>query len=777
MVITQRTCWCIVFLLCAAQIASAQDSLKIISPDGGEKFFTGNDTVITWTGIPLTDTVKLEYSIDAGTTWILITDTATGGRYPWQVPGTVSGKCLIKVEQDSKSVGQGWAKLIPSGAGGYATGDCIATDRSGDIYVTGQFTDILGYGNTSASAKGGSDIYIAKLHPDGIIAWLNSAGGPVADVGEGIAIDSSGSVYVTGWFQETSDFGPITLNSKGQNNIFVVKYGSDGIIQWAQRAGGMFNDEGMGIAVDTKGNIFVTGFFEETADFNGMSVNGKGLYNIFIAKYHTDGSLEWVNKCIDVSPQSSREEWSSVTVDTLGNSYIVGIFYDSLDFGNVSLKSSGDGDIFIAKYSADGNLLWAKKAGGKGFDVAHRIVFNSGNIYIVGNFSDTANFDNQLIISEGVSDIFLAKYNLDGTNVWVKRMGGKFEDFGEGIALDNSGNLYLTGFFTGTADFQDTSLTSAGTADIFVAKCSLGGNIEWAKRAGGSEGDWGTSIASDSIGDVYTTGSFNTTSDFVDTTLTSNGNSNIFVWKISPLIAPQSDTSDSLFSIIHPKPLVSISDDSGYPGDHKNIPIILKNVPISSVQSLATSFSARIAYDNSLLDANGGIIQKGNSFDTVTIHGSLAASDTIGFFPVTVMLGQSTTSPLNIVDFNWLDGAGNPVDYDAETESGTFTLLYECSDSTIRNFLLKEQMPSITSITPNPSNGIIHIEIKTTETGRTRLELLNLLGMNVAVISDGELKPGSHSFNFNSQYLSGGSYFLTMTTPTVRRIERVDIEK
>jgi hypothetical protein len=159
------------------------------------------------------------------------------------------------------------------------------------------------------------------------------------------------------------------------------------------------------------------------------------------------------------------------------------------------------------------------------------------------------------------------------------------------------------------------------------------------------------------------------------------------------------------------------------------------------------------------------------------VSGSLNFSDTLAFIPFTPMLGESSTSPMNVVDFFWLDGANNPVDYDAETESGTFHLLYGCGDSMLQKFMLTGKTSSITSITPNPTSGIIHIDIQTAEEGRIQLSIVNLLGAKVASVSDGELKPGAHSFNFNMNAVSGGSYFLLMETPTVRKLQRVDVEK
>jgi WD40 repeat protein len=225
--------------------------------------------------------------------------------------------------------------------------------------------------------------------------------------------------------------------------------------------------------------------------------------------------------------------------------------------------------------------------------------------------------------------------------------------------------------------------------------------------------------------------------------------------------------------------LVVINNDSGYAGDHKQIPMIVQNVPLASVQSIATNFSARVAYDKTMLYPSSGSVQPGNRFDTVTITGTLPqnpdASGTLSLLPFTAMLGEATTSPMNLVDFSWLDGAGNPADFDAETQSGTFTLLGICPAGGTRLYDPNGQVTM--AYTPNPTSGNIHIDIQTLEVGRTQLAVMNLLGAKVANISDGELKPGAHTFDFNTKDLSAGSYFILLQTPTIRRLERIDVQK
>ena len=471
--------------------------------------------------------------------------------------------------------------------------------------------------------------------------------------------------------------------------------------------------------------------------------------------------------------------------------YVTGYFLYTIDFGGVTLTGRGGAlNIFVAKYDLKGNIEWAERAGGNDIDYGQSICIDKiGDVFTTGFFHGSADFGPDTIRSKGTEDAFISKYSPSGNFDWTEHGGGNSSTFGQGIALDLNDNVYVTGLFNkidlpnpsgdpqGVVNFGGIILRSADSGDIFVAKYHSDSTIEWAIRAGGtSNNDIGNAIAIDNYGSIYVTGSFESKARFLNDSLMSAGGTDIFLWKIGTDTL-QFDTSYSFFSVIKPKTLILIDDDSGYPGDHRSIPMILENAPISSVQSLATNFSARVAYDNSVLSPDSGVVQKGNLFDTVSVAGSLKTSDTLIFIPFTALLGERTFTSLNIVDFNWLDGTGNPVDYDVETKSGTFTVLNGCGDSLLRNFMLTGKMAAITSISPNPSNSITHIEIQTTEKGRTQLEVMNLLGLKVATIWNSELQTGSHSFDFKTSDLLSGSYFLVMTTPTVRKMARIDVAK
>jgi hypothetical protein len=320
--------------------------------------------------------------------------------------------------------------------------------------------------------------------------------------------------------------------------------------QWAKRMGGTALDIGLSIAVDGSGNVYTTGYFYGTADFDpgaGTSnLTSAGESDIFISKLDAEGNLLWAKSM----GGTGNDRGNSIAVDGSGNLYTTGIFRETVDFdpgaGTNNLTSEGLVDVFISKLDASGNVLWAKSMGGTGNDRGYSIaVDGSGNVYTTGLFVGTVDFDpgagTSNLTSAGNQDIFISKLDAAGNFLWAKSMGGTSADFGWSIAVDGSGNVYTTGYFTEAADFDPgagiSNLTSAGSADIFISKLDASGNFLWAKSIGGTDFDYGKSIAVDGSGNVYTTGSFQGTVDFDPgagiSNLTSSGNLDIFILKLN----------------------------------------------------------------------------------------------------------------------------------------------------------------------------------------------------------------------------------------------------
>jgi hypothetical protein len=384
--------------------------------------------------------------------------------------------------------------------------------------------------------------------------WAKAMGGSSRDIGFSITTDASGNVYTTGIFQGTADFDPslgtTTLTSAGSYDIFIQKLDASGNFVWAKAMGGTSYDEGKSITTDASGNVYTTGFFEKTADFDPSAgttnLTSAGFRDIFIQKLDASGNLLWAK----AMGGTSDDEGNSITTDASGNVYTTGNFYGTVDFhslvGATNLTSAGSHDIFIQKLNASGDFVWAKAMGGttnndKGWSITTDA---SGNVYTTGYFAGTADFDPSSgttnLTSAGNGDIFIQKLDTSGNLLWAKAMGGAYYDFGRSISTDASGNVYTSGIFNGTADFDPssgtTNLTSAGSYDIFIQKLDASGNFVWAKAMGGASYDHGMSITTDAYGNVYTTGSFEGTVDFDPsagtTNLTSAGSYDIFIQKL-----------------------------------------------------------------------------------------------------------------------------------------------------------------------------------------------------------------------------------------------------
>lgn len=449
-----------------------------------------------------------------------------------------------------------WAKKM--GGTGDDVGNAIATDVAGNIYAIGNFQGVAGFdsGTDSLTSVGGQDVFISKLNATGNLLWTKKMGGTNIDFGNDIAIDASGNIYTIGCFLEIGDFDPgadtVNLTSAGSYDIFISKLSASGNFIWSKRMGGTGADVGTSIATDATGNVYVTGTFQDTANFgagNTYSLSSAGGEDIFVAKLDVSGNVTWLKQMGGIS----SDYVSSIALDAADNIYTTGYFNDMVDFdpgsGTFSLNSVGVVDIFISKLNNTGNFVWAKQMGGPGIDYTNSIAIDtSDNIYTTGIFNDSVDFNmgtgSFTLTSVGNEDIFITKLNAAGNLLWVKQMGGPDFDAGNSITTDATGDVYTTGYFEGTADFNSNTgtdtLTSKGSGDIFISKLSPSGNLIWTKQMGGTGSDRGNSIVIDIFDNIYTTGNFEDTANChteADTfNLTSAGLHDIFIHKMGETV-------------------------------------------------------------------------------------------------------------------------------------------------------------------------------------------------------------------------------------------------
>ena len=239
---------------------------------------------------------------------------------------------------------------------------------------------------------------------------------------------------------------------------------------------------------------------------------------------------QWAIPAVGIDDDEGR----AITIDENGNTYVTGYFQSTVTFGPFSLTSAGSCDIFVTKMDANGNWLWVTQAGGvTGSEMGLSIALDdNGNIYLSGYFQYTVTFGPFTLTSNGLADMFIAKMDANGNWLWVTQAGGGSIVDGRAIALDDNNNIYVAGTLQGWATFGPYFHQSTGWSDIFIAKLDANGNWQWVIQAGGSDIDHCYAIAIDDNGNSYVTGSFESTATFGPFSLTSAGSGDIFVAKI-----------------------------------------------------------------------------------------------------------------------------------------------------------------------------------------------------------------------------------------------------
>jgi hypothetical protein len=415
-----------------------------------------------------------------------------------------------------------WVSSFGSSDNDFVTS--IVSDAQGNSYVTGNFRKTIQFDSNSGipplEYAGVLNSFIAKYDVNGKLIWakkLGDSSGTYALVSSTSILSDNGSIYVTGEFQDKIDFdlGPAVaeLSSYVNGNIFLAKYDTNGSYIWAINFGGGVNPndnsapKGLDLAVDENHNVFVTGAFAQTSDFNpGAETHtliNKGKTDAFIAKYDAAGKYIWAKGYGSTGSETGR------TIEIQENTlYVGGIFSGIMDADPTSevreFSSKGQTDFYLSKFDTDGNFTWSNAFGDVDYDYIQSISIDTEkNVFLTGSFRGTIDADPtsdiKVLTSNGNSDILIAKYTPEGTLAWAHNYGSTEYDFGNDIVVNVEGNILVTGSFGSSFDFDKSEsnviLTSQGSTDIFIAKFDKLGNLVWADSFGGTSVDGGEAIA------------------------------------------------------------------------------------------------------------------------------------------------------------------------------------------------------------------------------------------------------------------------------------------
>ena len=442
-----------------------------------------------------------------------------------------------------------------------------AADPDGNVIITGYFDGTVNFGGGVLTSAGSSDIFLAKFDRFGNHLWSKRFGDAYLQFGQAVAIDASSyNIIITGIFYGTVNFGGGELTSKGHQDIFVAQFDKNGALLWSERFGGASPERARGIAVDASGNFALAGDFWGELDFGGGTLTSAGEADIFLACFGANHSHLWSKRFGDASSQLAMD----VAIDNSGDVAMVGYFAGVVNFGGETHTSAGNDDVFLAKFRfTSGEFGWSKRFGDSDGQKAWAVTADgSDNVIITGELYGAANFGGGALTSAGGSDIFVAEFQPNGVHIWSKRFGDSDDQSGSAVATDAEGNVILTGYVSGSADFGGGLLTNSGLGDAFLAAFDASGNHIWSKLYGDASAQTGTGVAADVSGNVIAVGRFEGAINFGGGALTSAGLWDIYLAKLffaTPRIVSCADIPDDEGGLLRVNLQASLLDAESSP--------------------------------------------------------------------------------------------------------------------------------------------------------------------------------------------------------------------
>jgi hypothetical protein len=411
-------------------------------------------------------------------------------------------------------------------------GTAVATDKAGDVVVVGTCQGTATVGGTPFTSAGEIDFFVAKYDNGGYVSWVRPFGGTGNDAATSVALDDNGNVYVAGASDGALTLGGSSFGQGSATGAFMLMLDPFGNVTGAAAYGGGAYGTTVGIAVASDGSIGLCGSYTGQINLGGGPLTAaQGTYAGFVALFDSTNTLTYAQP-LGTSATATAQAVSFGASDGLA---VVGTFTGTGQFGSATLTSAGDSDVFVSTFDGMGNSLTSHSFGGPGQDDGLATVFDSsGNLLVVGDFSDTVDFGQGPVTSQGSLDAFVMKLSAAGTSTWSQTFGGPSVDSAESVAVDAAGEPLVSGEFEETMTVGTATYTSAGDKDIFLEKLGSSGSMVWGKRFGSLEADEGIGAGFDAQGNALVTGYFRTQVDFGTGMQTSAGDDDVFVAAYGP---------------------------------------------------------------------------------------------------------------------------------------------------------------------------------------------------------------------------------------------------
>lgn len=412
----------------------------------------------------------------------------------------------------------------------------LVVDAGGNTIAVGRFRDSIdldpGTSVIYVQSQGDDDLFVTKVDQNGNYLWGFRLGGTINDVAEGVDVDAVGNIYITGYKQGSQDMDPgpgtAIVPAYGNQDGFILKLTPQGTFIWVKVFEGVIGAGPMDICIDGSGNILTTGHFSNGVDFDPgpllFILGTSSGSDAFISKLDSGGNFIWAVELVSVA---GNEYGMQIGIDGLGCIYNVGYFDAGLDCdpgpgSYVIWASGGNWEGYVLKLDSNGVFRWGGQLGGPGDDFAKAIAVRpNGDICIAGEFEQTADLDPgngvSSFISNGDRDVYVIKLDSSRNYQWAGKWGAAWYDEVFDVSIDVNGDVYTTGNFWQTVDFNPGSginnVTSVGR-DAYISRLDSSGNYEWLVTYGGGWISSGSALFNGPAGELYAGGAFSDTIDF-----------------------------------------------------------------------------------------------------------------------------------------------------------------------------------------------------------------------------------------------------------------------